>query len=76
MQRVARTKQRICQIERYVECPARAYTGAVDTVCEQVRRHSAKGSPGWGVLRGIAHGGADAPGTFMSQIGGLLPMAP
>lgn len=33
------------------------------------------GPPGWRIFRAKAHGGWDAPEPFMSDIGGLLPMA-
>ena len=33
------------------------------------------GPPGWRIFRAEAHDGWDAPEPFMSDIGGLLPMA-
>ena len=33
------------------------------------------GPPGWRISRAWAHGGWDAPEPFMSDIGGLLPIA-
>ncbi len=37
--------------------------------------HPEFGPPGWRIFRAKAHGGWDAPEPFMSDIGGLLPMA-